>query len=84
MSAQPSVGPGRRDLIAELTEASHRFDSHNQVPVDCELLDWVIVELKHHHEVERRAIEMRDQDGGGQRGSVERVTAHYYILTGEA
>ena len=30
-----------------------------------------------------RAREMRDQDGGGQRGSVERVTASY-ILTGES
>lgn len=52
-----------RDLIAELTEASHRFHQHPDgtytAEIDTALLDWAIVEIKHHHEVERRAIEMR-------------------------
>jgi hypothetical protein len=49
-----------RDLVAELTEASHRFDSHNRVPVDCELLDRTIAEMKRLQSVEQRLVQVRD------------------------
>lgn len=41
------------DLVAELTEASYSFDSHNYVTsFDCELLDRTIAELKRLQAVE--------------------------------